>query len=102
MERTWKNILPEEVEKLVGNPNYEFIDVRSVGEYMSGHIKATKLISLDQLDLRYSEIDKSKEVIVICQAGGRSAMACDYLQTRGFEKLLNMAGGMNYWEGEVE
>jgi rhodanese-related sulfurtransferase len=102
MERTWKNILPEEVEKLVGNPDVQLIDVRSVGEYMSGHIKGTKLISLDQLEVRYDEIDKNKQAVIICQAGGRSAMACDYLASRGYTNILNMAGGMGYWEGEVE
>jgi rhodanese-related sulfurtransferase len=102
MERAWSNIMPDEVEKLVGNPNYELVDVRTVGEYMSGHVKGTKLISLDQLEVRHEEIDKSKTVVLICQAGARSAMACDYLVSRGFDNVLNMAGGMNYWEGEVE
>lgn len=102
MERVWKNMIPTEVETLLGNPDYEIIDVRSVGEYQMGHIPGIKLLPLDQLEVRYAEIDSSKTVVVVCQAGARSAMACEYLVSRGFTDVINMAGGMNYWEGDVE
>jgi rhodanese-related sulfurtransferase len=47
-----------------------------------------------------SELDKTRPVIAVCRAGGRSAHATMILQKAGFEKVANLAGGMLRWRAE--
>ncbi|MFC4022871.1 rhodanese-like domain-containing protein [Oceanobacillus longus] len=75
----------------------QFIDVRTPGEYKANHQKKFKNIPLSSLAGRTSELDKNKEVVVICQSGMRSAKAAKILKKKGFEKVTNVKGGMGAW-----
>ena len=88
-------------ERMKGNRPLQIIDVREPAEFASGHIPGAKLIPLGQLMNRSSEINPSQDCVVVCRSGNRSAMACQFLQQKGFNKLYNLMGGMNYWDGEV-
>lgn len=47
------------------------------------------------------ELDKSKEHIIVCRSGARSGRAVQFLEYQGFN-MINMTGGMMFWEGMVE
>jgi rhodanese-related sulfurtransferase len=70
------------------------LDVREPHEYqicnLGGH-----LIPLNDLPKRVSELDSSREIVVHCKMGGRSAKAVAFLQQAGFTKVHNLAGGIN-------
>jgi rhodanese-related sulfurtransferase len=101
--KSWTDITPEEVqEKLSRGHDIQFIDVREVDEYKEGRIPGVKLLPLGQLDVRHDELDKDKEIVCICRSGNRSAKACEFLSSRGYKNVKNMAGGMLEWKGEVE
>ena len=72
--------------------NKVFIDVRTPSEFKSGHIPGFKNIPLGS-DL--SSLDKSKEIVVICQSGMRSVQACKQLKKLGYEKVTNVRGGFS-------
>lgn len=62
------------------------IDVRTAGEFSSGHIKGSKNIPLDLVKNRIGEIKKwGKPIITVCRSGNRSAMARSILKTAGLE-----------------
>jgi rhodanese-related sulfurtransferase len=62
------------------------IDVRSAGEYASGHIKGSKNIPLDAINTRVAELKKAgKPVITVCRSGARSGMAKGVLANAGIE-----------------
>ncbi len=64
------------------------IDVRTVGEFQSGHIKGSKNMPLDQISSKVSEIKKwNKPVIVCCKSGMRSSQAQAILKSNGIEAL---------------
>lgn len=70
------------------------IDVRSNGEYASGHIKGSKNIPLDTIAFKIQEIKKlNKPVIACCRSGMRSAQATSILKQNGIE-VINGGG----WE----
>lgn len=46
------------------------------------------------------ELDKSKEYIMVCRSGARSATAVNFLESYGFN-VTNLSGGMNAWTGKV-
>ncbi|MFM6951936.1 MAG: rhodanese-like domain-containing protein [Bacteroidota bacterium] len=61
------------------------VDVRSKGEYASGHIKGSINIPLDTLQSNLKKISKAKPVITCCASGMRSASAKGILQNNGYE-----------------
>ena len=69
------------------------LDVRSKGEYASGHIKGSINISVDQLgDNLHKLTDKTKPVITCCASGMRSASAKSILKSNGFKEVHNGGG----------
>jgi rhodanese-related sulfurtransferase len=72
------------------------IDVREMDEYVDGHVPGAKHIPLSMIPVRNNEIDKETKQYVICEAGGRSAQACAYLEQQGFD-VVNIAGGTGSW-----
>ena len=64
------------------------IDVRTKGEYVSGHIEGSKNIPLDELEDRIEEIiNMNKPVIACCASGMRSGSATAMLKNAGVESL---------------
>ena len=97
-----KEMTPQEVEQAVNSgENLNVIDVREVDEVSAGKIPGAVNIPLGLLEFRMHELDKSKEYIMVCRSGGRSGQACQFLDSQGY-KVINMAGGMLDWEGNVE
>jgi|HigsolmetaAR204D_1030405.scaffolds.fasta_scaffold00003_14 rhodanese-related sulfurtransferase len=101
-EQYAKEIEAAEVRrKLESGEKLNIIDVREPDEWASGHIPGAKHIPLGTIVHRLNELDRDKEYIVVCRAGARSAMACEYLEAMGY-KVTNMADGMLQWDGELE
>lgn len=66
------------------------LDVRSQGEYSSGHAPGTINIPLNELNNRLSEIPKESPLVVCCASGTRSGMARMLLKKNGFDKVYNV------------
>ena len=90
-------------EKYANNSSEKLtiLDVREIHEYAAGHIPSAKNFPLSTLGIEFTRLDKNKKYYVICQAGGRSAKAYDFLETQGFD-VTNIEGGMNNWPGETK
>jgi phage shock protein E len=65
------------------------LDVRSKGEYQSGHIKGSINISVDTLNSNLSKLKKDKTIITCCASGMRSAAAKNILKSNGFNEVHN-------------
>ncbi|TLS35852.1 rhodanese-like domain-containing protein [Pseudalkalibacillus caeni] len=97
-----KEISPQEVAKRVREgKDVSIIDVREDEEVAQGKVPGARHIPLGELEDRYSEIDKSREHVMVCRSGGRSGRACDFLAGKGFN-VRNMTGGMLDWKDEIE
>lgn len=74
------------------NKGAVIIDVRTVGEFQSGHIKGAKNIPLDNIFSKVNEIKRmEKPVIVCCRSGMRSAQAESILKNSGID-VMNGGG----------
>jgi len=71
------------------------LDVRTTGEFASGHIDGAINIPLSSLASRVSEIPSDQPVVVYCLSGGRSASAASELTSRGYE--VHDLGAMSSW-----
>ena len=92
-------VTPLQATLLMNREDAVVIDVREASEWSAGHIPNSRHIPLSQLPKRIGEIEKFKthDVIVNCHSGNRSASACGALKKHGFEKVHNLAGGINAW-----
>ncbi|MFC2948158.1 rhodanese-like domain-containing protein [Virgibacillus sediminis] len=91
------NITTEEAKGKFKDKGTQFVDVRTAGEYKANHRKPFKNIPLHELSNRIAELDKNKEVVVICQSGMRSMKAARILKKQGFNKISNVRGGIGAW-----
>lgn len=73
------------------------IDVREADEYAAGHVPTAISIPLSTVQGRVDEFRHDGTVYVICQVGGRSMRACQYLADFDIDNLVNIAGGTSGW-----
>ncbi|KRC59033.1 sulfurtransferase [Agromyces sp. Root81] len=72
------------------------LDVREPGELAQARIEGTLDIPLGELVERVAEVPSDTTVYVLCHAGGRSAQAAQYLESRGID-AINIDGGIVAW-----
>ena len=98
-------ISPENLKKYIeknSNGELNILDVREVYETEISKIEDSVLIPLGDLEQRYQELDASKEWIVYCKSGGRSGRAMEFLQSKGYNKIKNLVGGINDYAKKVD
>jgi rhodanese-related sulfurtransferase len=87
--------------KLLVQNGAQIIDVRTKGEYASGHINGSINIPLNEISKHAKKINKEKAIITCCASGMRSAGAKSTLLSMGFKEVHNGGGWMNL-NGKVE
>ncbi|MEX2263785.1 MAG: rhodanese-like domain-containing protein [Bryobacteraceae bacterium] len=94
-----KSLTADEVKELVDKKqNVVYLDVREPRELSeTGAIKGSVNIPLGQLESRLSELPKDKEIVTICQRGGRASRAAELLQKNGF-KIAGYCGVLPWKE----
>jgi len=81
----------------------QLIDVRQPDEYAFAKIEGSVLIPLGDVIARMSEINDTRETVVHCKMGGRSAKAIEALQQAGFKgSMKNLTGGITAWSNDVD
>ena len=65
------------------------VDVRSAGEYVSGHVKGSLNIPLNSLPAHLAKLSKQSPLITCCASGMRSASAVTVLKNAGFTDVYN-------------
>ena len=90
-------------QRIDSGDDLQIIDVREPNEYQTARIPGATLIPLGEVVGRRGEIDESRETVVHCKLGGRSAKAIEALQRAGFRgRLLNLKGGITAWSNDVD
>ena len=94
-----RGVTPAEATLLMNREDAIVVDIRETSEWSTGHIAGARHIVLGQLETRLSEIEKfkSRPIIVCCASGGRSGGAVVKLKKAGFEKAVNLDGGLSAW-----
>jgi molybdopterin/thiamine biosynthesis adenylyltransferase/rhodanese-related sulfurtransferase len=96
-------ITVEELDRRLKKGDKVFIlDVRNLEEYQICKIAGSTLLPLPSLPQRVGELDKSREMVVHCKSGMRSAKAIQFLRQHGFTKLKNLKGGIMAWADKIE
>jgi rhodanese-related sulfurtransferase len=76
------------------------VDVREPGEYGAGHILGAKNVPLAAIDAGAEQLTKKKNrpIIVYCDTSNRSTRAAGALKRQGFERVVNLSGGLGAWQ----
>jgi rhodanese-related sulfurtransferase len=81
---------------LAARGSVRLVDVREPDEFYGelGHIDGAELVPLATVMAAAADWDRSAEVILVCRSGNRSGRAAAALASAGFERVMNLAGGM--------
>jgi adenylyltransferase/sulfurtransferase len=95
---------PELAARRAAGSELLLLDVREPEEHATARIEGARLIPLSALEARVGEIAawRTRAVVVHCHRGGRSARACRWLREQGFERVENLAGGIEAWSLTVD
>jgi rhodanese-related sulfurtransferase len=93
--------------KLARGESFELVDVREDGEWAAGHIKGARHLGRGVLerDVEKAIPDTTREIVLYCGGGFRSALAAESLQAMGYTNVASMDGGWRVWNekgGPVE
>jgi rhodanese-related sulfurtransferase len=100
-----KNVSADEAFKLINeNKNLVVLDVRTKGEFESGHIPKAKNIPVQQLAARINELTKYKDIpiLVHCASGGRSPSAVKALINSEFTQVYHLNRGLTSWKHQLK
>jgi hydroxyacylglutathione hydrolase len=93
---SYRSETPQQLSERIATGAVKLLDVRATTEFREGHIAGAEHRFLGRILREIETIDRSRPVVVQCEAGGRSAIATSLLQRGGFD-VTNMSGGMNAW-----
>jgi rhodanese-related sulfurtransferase len=81
------------------NPDVLLVDVRTPGEYETGHLAGAINLPLDQVDAHLRRIvhNAGGRLVLICQSGNRATQAHQKLTAAGLTDVAVLTGGMNAW-----
>jgi adenylyltransferase/sulfurtransferase len=97
------DISPKQLKMMLEkNPELFVLDVREPFELEICRIAGTWEIPLGELSQRYAEVPKDQDVVVHCKMGGRSAQAVEFLKSKGYTRVKNLAGGILRWIDDVD
>ena len=76
------------------------LDVRTIEEYQSGHIKDSINIPHDQLILNVNVLDqyRNQPIVVFCRSGRRAQLVIDVLIEKKFDQIVDLEGDILAWK----
>lgn len=99
-EVTIQQVDKEAFKSAIESGDYILFDVRTVEEYMDGHIEGAKSLNVldDQFDKTISNISKTQKYLIYCKSGARSERALEKMKDAGFTHVLELEGGYENWK----
>lgn len=97
-----KEVTVQELKKLMDSKaDFQLVDVREEHEFDEANLKGLLIPLGDILD-RAGEVDKTKQVVIHCRSGKRSATAIQALEAQlGYTNLYNLKGGILAYIEEI-
>ena len=74
------------------------LDVREDDEWAAGHAPGAVHVPMMEIPARSDEVPDDRDVVVVCRVGQRSAQVVAYLRQQGWDRVVNLDGGMAGWD----
>ena len=96
-------ITVHELNKLLElDKKIQILDIREDSERDLASLKGTIHIKLNEIAQRYHEIDKNKNVFVMCHTGTRRQTVVKWLKSQGYNYPVNVLGGIDAWAALID
>jgi len=98
-----KDITPKQLKsRLEAGEAIDIIDVREDWEVAQGMLANAIHIPMDDIPDAVDQISREKPVVVMCHTGRRSEQVALWMDTEGFDNVLNLVGGIDQWSREID
>ena len=93
-----------EPEKFTPEASIMLIDVRDQVEVVDGVLEGAVVVPRGQLEKLIGQMNLplDQEIVLYCESGNRSALACETLGLMGYENVSSLAGGIDEWRRLLE
>ena len=85
-----------------GGEAIQLLDVREDWEFEIGHLPFSTHVPMQRIPAEIDRLDPQRPLVCICHHGMRSMQVAMYLSHHGFERVMNLAGGIGAWSREVD
>lgn len=89
-------------ERIDGGERILILDVREPFEIEMAPFPGAMHIPMADIPARMEELNPDRETVVVCHHGIRSAQVAAYLAQAGFERVLNLRGGIDAWSCDAD
>ena len=97
------DITPQQLKiQLDQSADLMLLDIRELFEYEICRLPGAKLIPMNEIPTRLTELPREQSIVVYCHAGVRSARVVAWLRHQGFDNAQNLAGGIDAWSCEID
>ena len=98
-----EQLTPEQLKEQIDNDTpVVLLDVREAWEYELCHIDGSINIAMSQIPSTSLETIITEPTVVICHHGIRSMQVAQYLENKGFNHIINLAGGIDAWATSID
>jgi rhodanese-related sulfurtransferase len=93
------NMNVSEFSKKITEAGVVTLDVRTPGEFMTGHIQGAQNVDFESgnFENQIAALDKNATYAVYCRSGNRSGQAVAIMHDAGFHNVYNLNGGIIDW-----
>lgn len=96
----YRDLDANEFEEHIAHPQVVLVDVRTLAEFLSGHLSEAIHIDVSSPDFTrqvLNRVPQDKPVALYCRSGARSANAAEILSRQGY-RVSNLTGGIISWQ----
>ena len=89
-------------KKHIGDIDFVILDIRTPGEYQSGHLPNSILIDFYSKEFvnNISRLDKTKKYLLYCRSGNRTGKSLDLFRQLKFKLVYHMSNSIIGWKSE--
>lgn len=92
---TKQRMTPNCLQEVMQSPeNFQFVDIRGVGEFQSERLDNFENLPLNNLYENTSQLSKDKSIVLLCRSSYRSSVARTYLESIGIKNVADVEGGI--------
>jgi len=97
-------ITARELKQMIDRGNdFQLLDIREPYEICIAQLPNCLRIPMNEMMEHLDDLDPSRDVVVFCRSGGRSARVIQHLKSHGYTgRLINLKGGILAWSDDVD
>lgn len=87
---------------LAADPRTLLVDVREGWELEIARVPGAVHIPMGEVPARLAELDRGRDLVILCKAGARSLSVARFLEAQGYPSVTNLTGGILAWQRDVD